>query len=109
VLENIKTLLNITAETEDAKLTIYISMAITLIKKYLNNDAFDDSYIGENFSMAIVVIVTNAYECKKNGSGGNIKSMSQGSRSITYGDDKAFCLNDDIKAMLPTPYIKLFH
>lgn len=109
MLENIKTLLNIATDKEDSKLIIYISMAVTLIKKYLNNDAFDDSYIEENFSMAIVLIVTNAFECKKNGSGGNIKSMTQGSRSVTYGDDKAFCINDDVKAILPIPYIKLFH
>jgi hypothetical protein len=109
MLDNIKTLLDITTDKEDSKLNIYISMAVALIKKYLNNDAFDDSYIEENFSVAIVLIVTNAYECKKNGSGGNIKSMTQGSRSVTYGDDKAFCLNNDIKAMLPTPYIKTFY
>jgi len=109
MLDNIKTLLGITTEKEDSKLNIYISMALTLIKKYLNNDSFDDSYIEENFSMAIVLIVTNAYECKKNGSGGNIKSTTQGSRSVTYGDDKAFCINDDIKAMLPIPYIKTFY
>lgn len=109
MLENIKILLSITTDKEDSKLNIYIGIAKALIKKYLNNDAFDDSYIEENFSMAIILIVTNAYECKKNGSGGNIKSISQGARSITYGEDKAFCINDDIKAMLPTPYIKLFH
>jgi len=109
MLDNIKILLNITTDKEDSKLNIYISMAVALIKRYLNNDAFDDSYIEENFSMAIVLIVTNAYECKKNGSGGNIKSMTQGSRSVSYGDDKAFCINDDIKAMLPIPYIKTFY
>ena len=109
MLENIKVLLGITTDGEDSKLNIYISMAVALIKRYLNNDAFDDSYIEENFSMAIVLIVTNAYECKKNGSGGNIKSMTQGSRSVSYGDDKAFCINDDIKAMLPIPYIKTFY
>ena len=109
MLENIKTLLGITTDKEDSKLNIYTKMAATLIKKYLNNDNFDDSYIEENFSIAIVLIVTNAYECKKNGSGGNIKSMTQGSRSVSYGDDKAFCINDDIKAMLPIPYIKTFY
>lgn len=109
MLENIKILLGITTDKEDSKLNIYISMAVTLIKKYLNNDAFDDSYIEENFSMAITLIVINAYECKKNGSGGNIKAITQGSRSITYGEDKAFCINDDVKAILPIPYIKLFH
>lgn len=109
MLENIKTLLNIATDREDPKINIYISMAVALIKKYLNNDEFDDVYIEENFSIAIVLIVTNAYECKKNGSGGNIKAITQGSRSITYGEDKAFCINDDVKAILPIPYIKLFH
>ncbi len=109
MLEDIKVLLNITTSAEDAKLNIYISMATTLINNYLNNDAFDDTYIQENFSMAITLIVINAYECKKNGNSGNIKTISQGSRSVSYGDDKAFCINDDIKVMLPTPYIKTFY
>lgn len=109
MLENIRTLLGITTDKEDTKINIYISMAKEVIKKYLNNESFDDSYIEENFSMAIILIVTNAYECKKNGNAGNIKSISQGPRSITYGDDKAFCINDDVKALLPTPYIKLFN
>ena len=106
MLENIKVLLGITADNEDFKLNIYISIAIALIKKYLNNDAFDDSYIQENFNMAIILIVTNAYECKKNG---NLKSRTQGARSETYYDNTAFCINDDIRAILPVPYIKMFH
>ena len=109
MLENIKSLLGITTDKEDSKLNIYINIAIEIIKKYLNNDAFDNSYIEENFSMAIILIVNNAYECKRNGNAVNIKSISQGSRSITYGEDKAFCINDDVKALLPVPYIKLFH
>jgi hypothetical protein len=109
MLENIKALLNIKTDAEDTKLNIYISMAITLIKNYLNNDVFDDAYIQDNFSMAIILIVTNAYECKKNGNGGNIKSITQGARSVTYGEDKAFCINEDVKAILPVPYIKLFN
>lgn len=109
MLEDIKALIGVTTDKEDSKINIYINMATEVIKKYLSNDAFDNSYIQDNFSMAIILIVTNAYECKKNGNAGNIKSISQGSRSITYGEDKAFCINDDVKALLPVPYIKLFH
>lgn len=109
MLEDIKTLIGVTTDKEDSKLNIYIKMAVALIKKYLNNDQFDDSYIEENFSIAITLIVTNAYECKKSGDKGNIKSTTQGQRSITYGDDKAFTMTDDIKAILPAPYIQTFY
>ncbi|NFL87476.1 phage head-tail connector protein [Clostridium botulinum] len=109
MLNDIKELLGIKNESEDSKLNLYIKMAITLIKKYLNNENFDDSYIEENFSMAIILIVSNAYEYKKSGNKGNIKSISQGARNITYGDNTAFCITDDIKALLPAPYIKTFY
>ncbi len=109
MLNDIKTVLGIKTENEDSKLKLYISMAITLIKKYLNNENFDDSYIEENFDMAIILIVSNAYEYKKSGNKGNIKSISQGARNITYGDNTAFCITDDVKALLPVPYIKTFY
>lgn len=106
MLEDIKTLIGLTTDKEDSKLNIYISMAVTLIKNYLNNDLLEDQYIKDNYSTAITLIVTNAYECKRNG---NIKSITQGARSLTYGEDKAFCINDDIKALLPIPYVKLYY
>ncbi|MBW6408973.1 head-tail connector protein [Clostridium weizhouense] len=109
MLNDIKTLLGIKTENDDPKLKLYISMAITLIKKYLNNDNFDNSYIEENFSMAIILIVSNAYEYKKSGNKGNIKSISQGARNVAYGDNTAFCITDDVKALLPVPYIKMFY
>lgn len=109
MLEDIKTLIGLTTDKEDSKLNIYISMAITLIKNYLNNDLLDDQYIKDNYSTAITLIVTNAYECKNNGNNGNVKSITQGARSVTYGEDKAFCINDDIKALLPVPYVQMFY
>ena len=109
MLDDIKVLLNINSDKEDVKLKLYIKIAVTLIKEYLNNDNFNDSYIEENFNMAIVIIVCNAYEFKKSGSSGNIKSMTQGGRSITYGNDKGFYITDEIKQMLPTPFVKSFY
>lgn len=109
MLEDIKTLIGVTTDKEDSKLNIYISIAVTLIKNYLNNDVLDDQYIKDNYSSAMIMIVTNAYECKKNGNKGNIKSSTQGARSVTYGEDKAFCINNDIKALLPVPYVQMFY
>ena len=38
------------------------------------------------------------------------KSISEGSQSITYKDNSGpWTITDDIKSMLPKPYIKLFY
>lgn len=33
--------------------------------------------------------------------------MSQGNKSVTYGENKAFIISDDVKALLPLPRVKM--
>ena len=58
-------------------------MSIVAIRNYLNKD-FSDQYIKDNFGIAIKVIsenVRNSINLDK-----NIKSKTQGDRSVTYTD-----------------------
>lgn len=106
MLDKIKILNDISNDSLDNKLKIYIDIAKDLIKNYLNKDDLDNEVLENKYESAIIVIVSNAYQCKKKG---NIKSMTQGSRSVTYIDDTAFCINKDIADMLPAPYVNMFH
>lgn len=82
-------------------------MAIIAIRRYLNKDFTDDA-IREQFALAIKVLVNNA-ENLMNTKAPGVTSMSQGSQSMTFKDGvEAFSITDDIKALLPRPYIKLF-
>lgn len=105
MLEDIKILLDIKDNSKDTILNIYIRKAMILIKNYLNNSTFDDEYIQNNFQDAIIDIVVNAYNTKGKE---NIKSITQGARSVTYSDGTIFAISDNVKALLPTPYIKMF-
>ncbi|MBU5485966.1 phage head-tail connector protein [Clostridium sp. MSJ-11] len=105
MLEDIKTLLNIQDNSKDSNLNIYIRKAITLIQNYLNNSAFTVEYIQTNFSDAIIDIVVNGYNFKDNK---NIKSMTQGARSVAYADNTAFIITDSVANLLPTPYIRMW-
>ncbi|MHC1683423.1 MAG: phage head-tail connector protein [Clostridiaceae bacterium] len=107
VLDDIKTLLEILDNTKNDLLNLYIRKAKLVVKKYLNNNTFDDVYIETNFPDAIIELVVNAYNIKKNTKDG-IKQEQQGSRNKVYKDDtQTFVLNETIKNLLPIPYAKL--
>lgn len=91
--------------TDEGLFTLYIQRAVTLIKNYLNNDKFTTEYIKNNFQDAICEIIVLAYKSKDKE---NIKSITQGSRAVTYSDGTHFALSDNVKALLPKPYIKIF-
>ena len=112
MLDLVKEFLGIKADntSEDSKLKIYISTAEKMIINYLNNDNINNDYVEESFSEAVILMVSNAYEYQKSYINRNIKSESQGDRSRTYIDgNTAFAITDDIKALLPVPYIKTFY
>lgn len=112
MLDLVKEFLGIKADntSEDSKLKIYISTAEKMIINYLNNDNINNDYVEESFSEAVILMVSNAYEYQKSNINRNIKSESQGYRSRTYIDgNTAFAITDDIKALLPVPYIKTFY
>ena len=84
-------------------LTILKHRAITLVKSYLNSSIYDNAYIEANFADAIIEIVCNAYTDKGKS---NVQSESQGSRSITYKTG-TIAINDDIKKLLPNPFVRM--
>ncbi|AAO36100.1 hypothetical protein DP149_10225 [Clostridium tetani] len=105
MLKDIKILLNINDNSKDSILNIYIRKATTLIQNYLNNYNFKSDYIQANFKDAIIDIVVSAYNFKDNK---NIKSKTQGARSITYADNTAFTITDSVANLLPMPYVKMY-
>lgn len=109
IIDDIKALLDIDIAdvSKDSILNIYIKRAITLIKNYLNNPTYTVDYIQANFNDAIIELVVNAYNVKKNTKDG-IKQEQQGSRNVVYKDNNtAFVIDDSIKNLLPLPYAKL--
>lgn len=87
-------------------LQLYIGYATKLLENYLNNPRLTFEDIQEKYSFAIVQIVGNAWEIKQRG--GQIKSITQGARSVTYLDGTAFAITSDIASLLPRPFIRLF-
>lgn len=87
------------------ELSIDEKKAIAVIRNYLNVD-WEDNYVLTNYDFVVDQIIQNS----KNSNGTNIKSMSEGNQSVTYKDNSGpWTITDDIKAMLPKPYIKLFY
>jgi len=97
VLDDIKTL---TGSTEDAVIQIYINRGITQIRNYLNLKDSDTTDIEANYSDALIEYVVEQY--RKRGLEGT-KQFSQGSRSGTLTDG----LSNDVKTLLPKPYVRL--
>lgn len=112
MLDKVKEFLGIKIDdtSKDSKLKIYISTSEKMIINYLNNDNIDTDYVEENFSEAVILMVSNAYEYHNENINRNVKSETQGDRSRTYIDgNTAFAITEDIKALLPVPYIKTFY
>lgn len=79
--------------------------AISVIKNYLNVD-LDDSYILTKYDFVVDQLIQNS----KTSISADIKSMSEGNQSISYKDNSGpWTITDDIKSMLPKPYIRLFY
>jgi hypothetical protein len=107
ILQDIETILGKPIEftEEEDNFKLYIRRAITIIKNYLNNSTFDDVYIETNFPDAIIELCIFAY---RNKGKENIKSITQGARSVTYSDGSVFAISDNVKALLPQPYIRMW-
>lgn len=87
------------------ELSIDDKKAIAVIKNYLNVE-WEDSYILAEYDFVVDQIIQNS----KNSNQTNIKSMSEGNQSITYKDNSGpWTITDDIRNMLPKPYVKLFY
>lgn len=87
------------------EISIEQKKAIAVIKNYLNVD-WDDDYILSEYDFVIEQLIENS----KMAANASIKSISEGNQSISYKDNSgAWTITDDIKAMLPKPYIKMFY
>lgn len=90
-------------EIEINKLLIYKDMGIDIIKNYLNTMESNEVVL-KKYESALLQLVGN--KVQSDGANG-IKSYSMSKTSITYGEDRGFRITDDIKALLPPPYVKL--
>lgn len=87
---------------------------ISAIRQYLNVDGmekFTDEYIKETYSIAIEVM-KDSYTKSNMAKGGlsGVNSISQGSQSISFNtnNESNGFISDDVKALLPRPYLRLY-
>ena len=125
ILGYLKGYLNIDEYDKKNKDNIFIDrilypQAIKMIEKYLNyyddpklvnyeyglNDYKYIKYIEENHQYALLCCIEDLYNSLKN-ENGNIQSMTQGQRSISYNTNFPTELSDRVKAMLPPPRVRL--
>ena len=79
--------------------------AVAVIKNYLNVE-WEDSYILSEYDFVVDQLIQNSKISKPT----DVKSISEGNQSITYKDNSGpWTITDDVKSMLPKPYIKLFY
>lgn len=88
-------------KTDIKKLELYLNISLVKINNYLNINA-DNNTLINNYKTALIVSVGNEIDSidKK-----NISSYREGNISITYKDSNK--LSDDVKALLPMPFVKL--
>ena len=107
LLDDIKTVLNITDTSKDTLLAVYIRKGTTLITNYMNapdvpvTDPITPPVdVATTYADALIEYVTLCY--RKRGNEG-VKSFGQGGRSGTYEDG----LQESVKALLPSPFIRM--
>lgn len=87
------------------EISIEEKKAIAAIRNYLNIE-WEDSKILSEYDFVVDQLIQNSKTSKS----ADIKSISEGNQSISYKDNSGpWVITDDIKSMLPKPYIKLFY
>lgn len=84
--------------------------AIGIIKGYLNvngNRKWTKSYVLRNYGLAVEMLIEKANKINSIKTAG-VKSFSEGGQSITFSDGEAWTMTDDIKALLPTPFVRMW-
>ena len=67
-----------------------------------------DQYIKENYTLAIDQLIENANKINATKPVG-VKSMSEGNQSISFESNlEAWSITADVKALLPTPFIRMY-
>lgn len=89
----------------DEKRFSYI--ALDSIKEYLNKDLINENNAVINY--VADELVRRAIEFYSKPINYNIKSQTQGQRSITYANEisNPFSITNDLKQLLPTPSLRL--
>lgn len=81
--------------------------AILVIRNYLNRN-LSDEYIKKNYTLAIDQLIENANKINSAKLVG-VKSMSEGNQSISFDSNiEAWSITTDVKALLPTPYVRMY-
>lgn len=81
-------------------------MSIVAIKNYLNKN-FSDQYIKKHFAFAIKRFISNTKTLDSSKVVG-ASSISENGSSISFREGiEAGTITDDIKALLPNPYIRM--
>ncbi|WP_338433453.1 hypothetical protein [Clostridium tyrobutyricum] len=83
--------------------------AVACIKGYLNvldNPIWTKEYILANYGTAVELLVEKASKLNSLKTTG-VKSMSEGGQSMTFSDNEAWSVTDDIKTLLPAPYARM--
>lgn len=82
-------------------------IAIQAIRTYLNKNLSDD-YIKNNFKYALKRMMYKASNAEANSVNG-VKSIKEGDTTVNFGDSAdMFVVDNEIMALLPPPYIKMF-
>ena len=83
-------------------------MSIVAIRNYLNKD-FSDQYIKDNFGPAIKRLINNSKKLDDVKIVAGIKSIIEGEQTLSFKTDaEAWVITDDIKLLLPVPYVKMW-
>lgn len=83
-------------------------MSIVAIRNYLNKD-FSDQYVKKNFGLAIKRLINNSKKLEDVKIVAGIKSITEGEQTLSFKTDaEAWVITDDIKLLLPVPYVKMW-
>ncbi|ADL53216.1 hypothetical protein [Clostridium cellulovorans] len=87
--------------------------AVAIIKNYLNvvnNEIWTDDYIMTNYDFVVDQIIENATNLSTVKPSTGILSLSEGGQSVTFEPGfNSWSITDDVKNMLPKPFIKMFY
>lgn len=79
--------------------------AIAIIKNYLNVE-WDDEEILLKYDFVVAQIIENATAIRRPL---GVNSITEGKQSMSFDNTVPWSITDDIKAMLPKPFIKMFY
>ena len=105
IIQKIVDLNSIKSSEDRALVEFFLDVSIEQINIYLNR-GYTAEQLLEKHSSAVILLVNNKYQNRKNGADKGIKSKTQGQRSVTYGDNINE-ITSEIRALLPTPLISL--